>query len=226
MNEKNIEARLEEMDRKLDLVFEEVYRQRQKRQEWEDLASDLSIIGTDAFETAVQKLDKAGVEVDYEALERFGLRMMRNFKTFNGLLETLESANDLWKDISPILSQAGLDMITRMDELERKGYLDFLKEVGSILDNVIGHFTVEDVRQLADNIVTILETVKNLTQPDMLKAINNAVNVYKLLDNENVTSVSMWKAFRELNSPEGKKAIGFALTFMKKLAAGNDQKAA
>ena len=45
-------------------------------------------------------------------------------------------------------------------------------------------FSPEDVKHLGDNIVTILNTIKNLTQPDMLHAINNAVTVYKNIDVE------------------------------------------
>ena len=86
------------------------------------------------------------------------------------------------------------------------------------LDNIVGHFTVEDVRALSDNAVVILETVKNLTQPDMLKAINNAVMIYKNLDMENVEEYSLFKAMMEFRKPEMKRGIGFMITFLKRLS--------
>jgi uncharacterized protein YjgD (DUF1641 family) len=87
-----------------------------------------------------------------------------------------------------------------------------------IIENIVTHFSAEDVKLLADNVVTILETVKNMTQPEMLKAINNAVNVYKNLDVDNIEEYSLWKAFRELRSPEMRKGIGFIMTFLKNVS--------
>lgn len=76
---------------------------------------------------------------------------------------------------------------------------------------------MEDVRLLADNIVIIMDTMKNLTQPDMLNAMNNAVNIFKGLDPTNVPEYSVWKMIREMNSPEMKRGMGFIITFLKNL---------
>jgi uncharacterized protein YjgD (DUF1641 family) len=86
------------------------------------------------------------------------------------------------------------------------------------MDNIVTHFSKEDVRALADNVVVMLETVKSLTQPDMLKAINNAVTIYKNLDMEEVEEYSMFKALRELRKPEMRRGIGFMITFLKRLS--------
>jgi len=72
--------------------------------------------------------------------------------------------------------------------------------------------------------VTIVNTVKNLTQPDMLAAINNAVNIYKHLDINQVEPVSLWKAMREMNSPEMRKGLGFMITFLKSLSEETNNK--
>jgi uncharacterized protein YjgD (DUF1641 family) len=104
-----------------------------------------------------------------------------------------------------------------MHELEKKGYIDFFRELSKSLDNIVSHFSAEDVKALSDNIVFILETVKNLTQPDMLKAINNALAIYKNLDMENVEEYSIFKAMMEMRKPEMKKGIGFMITFLKRL---------
>jgi uncharacterized protein YjgD (DUF1641 family) len=84
---------------------------------------------------------------------------------------------------------------------------------------------VEDVRALSDNVVVMLETVKNLTQPDMLKAVNNAVTIYKNLDMDNVEEISMFKALLEFRKPEMRKGIGFMITFLKRLSELPPEKA-
>jgi uncharacterized protein YjgD (DUF1641 family) len=121
------------------------------------------------------------------------------------------------KDAGPIAHQVGLDAINKMNELEKKGYFDFFRELSKSLENVVAHFSAEDVKALSDNIVFILETIKNLTQPDMLKAFNNALAIYKNLDMDNVEEYSIFKAMMEMRKPEMKKGIGFMITFLKRL---------
>lgn len=217
MPDYNIQAQIDDINRKLDIILEEVAAQKASRETVEDLVDDVSIIGKDIFHNTVTALDKAGVEFDAEAIEGIGIKIVRNIGNINEFLETMESLQDFMKDISPILHQVGLDAVHKMNELEEKGYFDFLREFGLMMDNIVTHFSKEDVRALAENVVTILETVKNLTQPDMLKAINNATTIYKNLDMEHVEEFSIFKAMRELRKPEMKKGIGFMITFLKRL---------
>jgi uncharacterized protein YjgD (DUF1641 family) len=225
MNEKNMQEQIDAINRKLDLVLEEIQIQREVRTNLSDLSSDLYLVGKDMFGAAVSELDNAGVEIDGEAVKVLMLKIVRNVGTLNELFDMLESGYDLIRDISPVLHQLGLDGIKTMNELETKGYVDFVKESGKIIDNIVTHFSTEDVRLLADNIVTILETVKNLTQPEMLGAINNGVVVYKSLDVNNIPEYSLFKAARAMNSPELRKGLGFMITFLKNIAIESEKKA-
>ena len=218
MAKDNIQEQINEINRKLDIVLEEVLAQRETRQSIEDLTTDLTIVGNDVFKSTVTELDNAGVEIDGEAVKQLLLKLARNVDTLNEMFEMMESVNDLAKDVSPILHQMGLDGIHLMNEFEQKGYFDFMKESMKILDNIVTHFSVDDVKLLADNVVTILETVKNLTQPDMLKAINSGLVVYKSIEIDNVEEYSIWRAMKAMNSKEMKKGIGFMITFLQNIA--------
>lgn len=214
----DMQEQINAINQKLDIVLEEISIQKQKRQEVEDLVTDLSIIGNDMFKASVDELDHAGVELDGEALKSLFFKLLRNVGTLNDLVEMMESATDLAKDAAPIIHQMGLTAVNQMNELEQKGYFDFMKELFKIFDNVVTHFSKEDVRLLAENVVTILETIKNLTQPEMLDAMNNAVSIYNKIETRDIKEYSMWKAFKEMRSPEMKKGIGFMITFLKNIA--------
>jgi uncharacterized protein YjgD (DUF1641 family) len=218
MTEQKIQQQIDDINRKLDIILEEVFSQKQSRETISDLADDLSIVGKDVFKNTVIELDKAGVELDSDALKGTGIRLIRNIDNINEFLDTLESINDFLKDATPIARQVGLDTIQKMNELDQKGYIDFFKELSKVLENIVTHFSVEDVRDLSDNVVTILETVKEMTQPDMLSAMDNAVNVFKNLDTKDIPEISLWKAMKEMRSPEMKKGLGFMITFLKNLA--------
>jgi len=218
MDNNNIQEQINDINRKLDIVLDEIVAQKETRQSIEDLTADLTIISKDVFASTVTELDNAGVEVDGEGVKLLVLKLFRHIDTLTDLFDMLESGKDLLADLTPIIQQVGLDSIHMMNDIEKKGYFDFIRQSLKIFDNIITHFSSEDVQLLADNIVTILETVKNLTQPDMLKAINSALIVYKSIDIENVEEYSIFRALREMNSKEMKRGIGFMITFLKNIS--------
>ena len=55
----------------------------------------------------------------------------------------------------------------------------------------------------------------------MLQAMNNAVNVFQKLEVDNIPEYSIWKAMKEMRSPEMKKGIGFMISFLKNLSNEN-----
>ena len=125
------------------------------------------------------------------------------------------------KDVGPIANEVILDSTKKLHEFEQKGYFEFLREFGHIIDNIVTYYGVEDMRMLADNVVAILDTVKNLTQPDMLKSVDNAVKVFASLEMDNIPEYSIFRVMREMNKPEMKKALGFFITFMKNMSKNN-----
>lgn len=219
MTEQKIQQQIDDINHKLDIILEEVFSQKQSRESMNDLMDDVSIIGKDVFKNTVIELDKAGLEIDGEALKSTGIKLLRNIENINEFLDTFESMNDLVKDVSPIARQVGLDAVHKLNELDEKGYIDFFKEMMQVMDNVVTHFTLDDVRELADKIVPIMEMVKEITQPDMLQSVHNAVVVYKNLETENIPEYSIWKMMREMNSPEIKRGMGFMMSFLKNLSA-------
>jgi uncharacterized protein YjgD (DUF1641 family) len=66
-----------------------------------------------------------------------------------------------------------------------------------------------------------MDTLKNSTQPEMLQAMNNAVNVFQKLEVDDIPEYSIWKAMKEMRSPEMKKGIGFMISFLKNLSNEN-----
>ena len=217
MDEKNIQIQINELNTKVDLILDYVNQQRLKSGAVDDLISDVSIIGKDVYDSVVYELDNQAVEIDPDELRILGIKLIKNIKNFNTLLELLESITDLAKDAAPIANEVIIDFTKKVNELDQKGYIAFFKELTNVFDNIVTQFTIEDVRDLADKIVPILEMVKEITQPDMLDAVNNAIMVFKHLETTDIPEYSVWKMIREMNSPEMKKGIGFIMSFLKNL---------
>ncbi|WP_372652384.1 DUF1641 domain-containing protein [Draconibacterium sp.] len=219
MEEKSLQVQISELNQKVDLLLEYVNQQRLKTNEVEDLISDLSIVGKDMYDTAVEDLDNRMVHLDIDEVKGLMLRILRNIDNMNRFLELFESMNDLVKDASPILNEVIIDFSKKLNELDQKGYFEFFAEAGQIFDNIIAHYKPDDVKELADNIVTIMETVRSATQPEMMNAMNNGLKIYGSMEMENVPEYSIFKVMREMNKPEMKRALGFFVTFMKNMAA-------
>jgi len=224
MEDKIINERLDKLENKIDLLLEYVNQQRLNSTIVEDLAGDLGIIGKDFYDTAVEELDKRQVEIDPSELTDLMISLMRNIGNFRVVMNTFEMAIDLTKEIGPIANEAIIDFTKKLAVWEQKGYFAFIKDIGPIIENIIDGLEPKDMKDLADNVMLILHTVKDITQPNMLKSIDNAVRLYASIETENVPSYSVWRLMREMNSPEMKKAIGFGITFMKNMSKNMDDK--
>jgi len=218
MNETDLQAQINQLNRKMDLVLDVVTRQQQKTESVEDLLSDLQIVGKDMYDTAVVELENQQVEIDVDEVKQLGIRLLHNIENIGVVLSMFESMVDFTKDAGPLVRESIIDMTKRLHEFEQKGYFAFLTEATKVIDNVVTAFSKDDVAQLADNIVSILNTVKSLTQPEMMHAMDNALKAYKSMEMESVPEYSVFKLMREINKPEMKKAMGFMVTFMKNIS--------
>jgi uncharacterized protein YjgD (DUF1641 family) len=216
-----IQSQINDINQKLDILLGYMQEQKLKSTMVDDLVADLSIVGKDMYDTAVNELDNYSVELDPEQLKLLTIKLLKNIPTFIRLIDTMESLTDLAKDAGPMVNEVIIDFTKKLHELEHRGYFDFFRETGKVVDNIITNFTAEDIRQLSENIVTILMTIKNFTQPEVLKGINNAVKVFNSMEMEKIPDYSLWQLMKEMRSPEMKQGFAFMIIFIKNLAKTN-----
>ncbi len=222
METKKIEQQLEQIQQQLAVITEEIEAQRRRRREMEELKADLNLIAKDMFQAAVEELDDVAQHVETGDITHFIKHLLRNLRNLSKMMESLESLNDFARDAGPLTKEMFLSWLDKLDELDRKGYFEFFTEAMKIVDTIVTNFSVEDVRLLRENITTILLTVKNLTQPDMLATVNNALSFYKKMDIELDEKISYWQIFKELRDPEMKRGMAFLIQFLKNMAKGTN----
>lgn len=219
MEEVITQNQIDEINRKIDIILEEIELQKQHRRMMEDLKDDLYRVGKDFYETAIVELEEVHDELNTGDILHLGKKLLRNVNNLSKAFDQMESTRDFLRDVSPLVRESILDLMKKLDEFDRKGYFQFAKELQRAADNVVTSFTPDDVKHLSDNIVTILNTIKNLTQPDVLHAINNAVSVYKNIDLTVDEKVSLFSLLKELNSHEARRGLAVGLKFLKNLAS-------
>jgi uncharacterized protein YjgD (DUF1641 family) len=169
---------LAELNHKLDLLTAQVQflteqaqiaeRQRQERAE---LTGDLMRVGNEAFALAVEQFEEVQEYVDLADLLRLLKRLLRNGPTFEKLLNQLESIMDLIDTVGPMGDEAFSKAVDVLQAAEHKGYFAFARGGMRIADNVVTSFTEDDVEKLGDNVVLMLNTVKDMTQPEILALV-------------------------------------------------------
>jgi uncharacterized protein YjgD (DUF1641 family) len=86
------------------------------------------------------------------------------------------------------------------------------------MDRIVTEFSEEDVRALGDNIVTILYTVRNMTQPEILELANKSLAAIRPEEEIQPESVSTWSLLRELSDPKVRVGMARLLNLLKVLA--------
>ncbi len=223
METKTLEKELQDIHQKLDFISDQMRDYQQRQKEMSELKSDLSLIAKDIFDAAVDELEDVAPYFDSGDLIHLLKKLLRNTKNINRLLTQMESAEDLFADLQPLGKQVFDQLLNTLNELDQKGYFEFFRESIKIVDTVVTSFSTEDVRLLRENIASILLTVKNMTQPEMLSTIDNALGFFRKMDITVEKDISYFQIMKELRNPEVKQGIIFMLEFLKNMAKPNSK---
>lgn len=196
--------------------------QRRRQQEWDELKADLTPIINDVYLASVEQLSEVESDFQIEDLLHLFKRLARNTRNLEYLLDQLESARDLLRDVTPIANEAVATVVTTMDDLDRRGYFVALKEARAISDNIVAAFGPQDIRQLGDNVVTILTTVKEMTQPDVMAMAQNLAQGVRQAETEpQEVSTSLWSLLRQFRDPQVRRGLSMTLGMLKAVGAEN-----
>ena len=172
-----------ELNQKIDLLTtqvqflaEQAQRAERERQERAELMHDVMPIVNDAFRLTVEQLEEVQEYVDLGDLLRLLKRLLRNGRNIEVMLDQLESLMDLAQTVGPLTDSAFEKATDLLQTAEHKGYFGFAKGGIRIMDNVVTSFSEDDVTKLGDNVVLILNVVKDMTQPEIMSLVHNIVS--------------------------------------------------
>ena len=221
MNEPtNVESQLDDIRGKLDLILEEAAVMRRRRQEMEELKSDLTLIGKDAYDHAVAELEDIAPFVQTGDFIYLVKKLLRNVSTITGILSKVESSVELMGDAGPISRELFQDGLNKLDELDRKGYFEFARGLTYIFDMLAAQLPPEESKKLADNVIgPTLELLKLAGETNLLPTLHQAAQSMLEAQEHNPKQfdLSLWSMLRGLNSKEARRSIGYLLFFVKQI---------
>jgi len=194
-----MQEQIDSINRKLDIVLEEIELQRRHRRAMEDLQDDLVRVGKGVYQSAVEELEQVHDYMDTSDVLFLGKLLLRNINNLTRLFQKLESTMDFFNDSAPITRELAIDLMNRLDEYERKGYFRFIRDLSEVLDKIVTTVEPDDIQKAGNNLVNVIETAKksDLSVPE---------------------KISLISLLRELNSPEMKRAMAVTIRFVRNIS--------
>lgn len=138
------------------------------------------------------------------SLEVIGYQLQALQEQVAYLVKRQQRQEELFADLTPILKDVMAKATDQFAELEKDGAIAFAKELMVVTRKVVQGYSPEDVRQLGDAVVTILDTVRALTQPEVLAIANEASVVLQQADQaEPIGLLGMVRASRDDDVQKG-----------------------
>ena len=104
----------------------------------------------------------------------------------------------------------------KLEEFDRKGYFEFAQEALGIFDEIVDSFTKEDVRALGENIGLILQTVKEMTQPEIMGMVRRTAS--NVREQEPPEDITLWNLLKQMRDPAVKRGLAKALMTLRSIS--------
>jgi uncharacterized protein YjgD (DUF1641 family) len=212
-----MDPQLEELNRKIDTLTAQVaYLAEQARQaelsrrSGEELLETAMPIARSAMDLTTPHLEEVQEYLDPEDLIRLVKKIIRHTPQLEMLVDQIDGVTDLVDTVAPITKEAMSKATSVVEDLDRKGYFAFGRGSLRMVDNIVTNFTEDDVNKLGDNIVLILNTVKDMTQPEIMGFLRSTLLVAET-EVQKPVNTSLGSLLKQMNDPDVRRGLALTL---------------
>jgi uncharacterized protein YjgD (DUF1641 family) len=195
------------LNQKIDYLTEMMEAQRKRQLELEELQHDMVPIVNSMIKLSIDELAEIGNDFQVEDLLFLFKRLLRDTNILIDMIDRLEAVHGLAQEVELMGKPMFNQVVEWLDKMERDGYFDFARGGWKIMERIVSEFDEEDIDALGDNVVTILTTIRNMTQPEILAIANNAVGAISEEPAEIPQKVSTWMLLKEMSNPEVRRGL-------------------
>lgn len=224
MEEKDIKNYFDDLNKKLDFIVQEIELQKKHRQEMQDFKEDLMRVGKDVYDSAVYELEEVHDYIKTGDIYFLFKKLLRNINNLTRLFEQIENIRDFIQDFAPVSKELFIDVMNKLDELDRKGFFVFIKDLSKLFNIILENYSKEDIKILSENITLITDIFKKLTQEETLNAVNNLLESLSESKTYPEGKLTYLKIFKEMNNQEVKKVLFTVLKILKKFSELQEKK--
>lgn len=212
------DEQLTEMNRKLDLLTEQVGHLYARTVALEELKDELVRIARDGMAALTVELEAMEHEFNAEEITHLVRQLVRSTPRMINLLEMLESFEGFASEMTPLSKEIMRDVVQKLAVAEERGYFRMVEGGIALFDRVASHYCQDDIDKLSDNIVVILDTVKRMTQPEMLSVANKAIGAIDLQDGGEAKPLGVWGMLRAMRDPDVQEGLGVMVDLLRRVA--------
>jgi uncharacterized protein YjgD (DUF1641 family) len=166
------------------------------------------------MDLATRELATLEQDVTIEDVTRFARTTVRSVPQLTVMLDQLGSFSELGQEVTSI-SGAGVAKLTDvLQAAEDKGYFMFAREGAAIADKIVTNYTEDDVRALGDNVVTILNAVKELTQPEVMALLNRTALTIQEVEDTPMEPPGMLSLVKSMRDPQTRRGLARVLSML------------
>ena len=210
----SVEERLEGIELQLAEIAKELRVQASNRERWSELTNDAMPIAHTAIGTVTSELEQLGLTG--EDVLTFARTAAEALPTITKAMAMLETASELAETVVPMAEPAFHKVTTLAADLDEKGYFGLASQAVGIADRVATSFTEADVEALGDNVVLILNTVKDMTQPEVMHLLSRTMHTVAEEEHRTADEVpSTIGLLREMRDPQVRLGLAKVMHMLK-----------
>lgn len=122
---------------------------------------------------------------------------------------------ELIDEMTPVGREAMTAMAAELATWEERGWFAMGREVVGMLDRLAQAYGPDDIHELSEHVVQIVDTIRNVTQPDVLAVANDATDALHHADE--LEPVGVMKAMFATNDADVRRGLAIALEVMRRL---------
>ncbi len=210
-----LEAKIDLLSEQLAVLTADAERRRREREVLGDLTADLARVSEEAMVLATRELESLSQTADLADTVRLLRRLVEVAPDLDRALVGLRAIADLIDDAAPMGTDVMAMLTDRLADADRKGYFTFATAALGVVDRVVANFDEHDVELLGDNVVAMLEALREVTQPEMLAFVGRMVDAVQAeqaaVEMETAEPPSLWALARQVRDPEVRRGMARAL---------------
>lgn len=211
----SLDQRLDLLTEQVGAIAEELRRQRESREQWSELVSDLTPVTKGVMDVATRELEDLSEDVSLEDAVRFLKTTARELPRLQALMAQLDSMSQLVSEVMPLVGPGMGKLTDVLQQLDEKGYFMFAQGGMEIADKVVTSFDHDDVVALGDNVVLILNTVKEMTQPEVMGMLKRTFVTVQEVEEAHVEPPSMFALLKEMRDPQTRRGLARVMSMLR-----------
>ena len=219
----SVEEKLDEISAQLAAITAEVAVMKVRRESRDELLATVAGFGPEAVARLTAELQQLQDSGGLEDITRLVTRLGANAAALDRLVESAAGVSRLLDEAAPLAGPAFAALSGRLEALDDKGYFAFGRHSAAILERVVTAFGEDDIDQLGENVVLILETVKEMTQPEVMRMLRRTATAVQsqqqAIASGGEKTPSLWRLMRRMRDPEVRKGLSRAIDMLQLVAA-------